>query len=114
VVAAAPLPQSFAPSSIRMPFMTNKKNHSYSELYRRLLLEVKPYGLHLLGILFVTLLSIPLSLLTPLSLKIAVDSVIGSHPLPTFVQEVLPTALAHSCDVILMFIIVSTIVIAAP
>src|SRR5687767_6915987 len=95
-----------------MPFMTNKTKHNYSALYRRLLLEVKPYGLHLLGILFVTLLSIPLSLLTPLPVKIAVDSIIGSHPLPTFVQEVLPTALAHSRDGILIFILVATIIIA--
>jgi len=92
--------------------MTNKTKHNYSALYRRLLLEVKPYGLHLLGILFVTLLSIPLSLLTPLPVKIAVDSIIGSHPLPTFVQEVLPTALAHSRDGILIFILVATIIIA--
>jgi ATP-binding cassette, subfamily B, bacterial len=92
--------------------MMNKKTHSHSELYRRLLLEVRPYGLHLLGILFVTLLSIPLSLLIPLPLKIAVDSVIGAHPLPPFVQEVLPNALARSSDGILIFIIVSTIVIA--
>jgi ATP-binding cassette, subfamily B, bacterial len=92
--------------------MTKKKKYSHSELYRRLLLEVRPYGLHLLGILFVTLMSIPLSLLTPLPLKIAVDSVIGSHPLPTFVQEVLSNALARSSDGILIFIIVSTIIIA--
>jgi ATP-binding cassette, subfamily B, bacterial len=90
----------------------DKKKYSNSELYRRLLLEVRPYCLHLGGILFVTLLSIPLSLLTPLPLKIAVDSVIGSHPLPTFVQGVLPNALARSSDGILIFIIVSTILIA--
>jgi ATP-binding cassette subfamily B protein len=92
--------------------MTDKKKHSNSELYRRLFFEVRPYRLHLLGIFFVTLLSIPLSLLTPLPLKIAVDSVIGSHPLPTFVQEVLPSILARSSDGILIFIIVSTIFIA--
>jgi ATP-binding cassette subfamily B protein len=92
--------------------MTDKKNHSNSELYRRLFFEVRPYRLHLLGIFFVTLLSIPLSLLTPLPLKIAVDSVIGSHPVPTFVQGVLPNALARSSDGILIFIIVSTILIA--
>jgi ATP-binding cassette subfamily B protein len=92
--------------------MTNKKKHSHSELYRRLFLEVRPYSLHLLGILFVTLLSIPFSLLTPLPLKIAVDSVIGSHPLPTFVQEVVPNDLARSSDGILIFIIVFTMVIA--
>ena len=60
----------------------------------------------------VTLLSTPLALLTPLPLKIAVDSVIGSHPVPTFVQTILPNALARSPDGILVFIIAFTIIIA--
>ena len=37
---------------------------------------------HLAGILALSLLAPPLALLTPLPLRIAVDSVIGSHPLP--------------------------------
>jgi ATP-binding cassette, subfamily B, bacterial len=92
--------------------MTDKKKHNRSRLYRRLFLEVRPYSLHLLGILFVTLLSIPLALLTPLPLKIAVDSVIGSRPLPAFVQEVLPDSFTRSSDAILIFVITLTILIA--
>src|SRR5207244_9442406 len=53
-------------------------------LYRRVLGHVRPYWLHLSGILLLSLLSPPLALLNPLPLKIAVDSVIGSHPLPRF------------------------------
>ena len=92
--------------------MTDKKKHNHSKLYRRLFFEIRPYFFHLGGILLVTLLSTPLALLTPLPLKIAVDSVIGSHPVPTFVQTILPNALAGSPDGILVFIIAFTIVIA--
>ena len=53
-------------------------------LYRRVLGLVRPYWLHLTGILLLSLLSRPLALLNPLPLKIAVDSVIGRHPLPHF------------------------------
>ena len=70
--------------------MTDKKKHNHSKLYRRLFFEIRPYFFHQRGILLVTLLSTPLALLTPLPLKIAVDSVIGSHPVPTFVQTILP------------------------
>jgi ATP-binding cassette, subfamily B, bacterial len=92
--------------------MTDKKKHSHSKLYRRLFFEIRPYCFHLAAILLVSLLSTPLALLTPLPLKIAVDSVIGSHPVPTFVQAILPSALAGSPDGILVFIIAFTIIIA--
>ena len=92
--------------------MMNKKKSSNSELYRRLFLEVRPYSLHLGGLLLVTLLSTPLSLLMPLPLKIAVDSVIGSHLLPPFLQAALPDALTSSSNAILVFVIVLTIGIA--
>jgi ATP-binding cassette subfamily B protein len=92
--------------------MINQKKICNSELYRRLFLEVRPYYRHLGGLLLVTLLSTPLSLLTPLPLKIAVDSVIGSHPLPPFLQAALPDAVTSSSNAILIFVIVLTIGIA--
>ncbi len=61
-------------------------------LYRRLLRQARPYWLHFGGILALSLLAPPLALLTPLPLKIAVDSVIGSHPLPGILGAMLPTA----------------------
>ncbi len=51
-------------------------------LYRRLIEQMRPYWPHLLGIVILSFLSIPVSLMTPIPLKIAVDSVIGSQPLP--------------------------------
>jgi ATP-binding cassette subfamily B protein len=59
-------------------------------LYRRLLGQVRPYRAHLAGIFLLNLLSIPLVLLTPLPLKLAVDQVLGARPLPGFLQALLP------------------------
>lgn len=59
-------------------------------LYRRLLSHARPYQLHIVGILLLGLLSTPLALLTPLPLKIAIDSVIGSEPIPGYLTMVLP------------------------
>src|SRR5206468_3958962 len=49
-------------------------------LFRRLLGQARPYWPHVGALFLLGLLASPLSLLTPLPLKIAVDSVIGSHP----------------------------------
>ena len=65
-------------------------------LYRRLLRIARPYWLHIIGLFVLTLLSIPLTLLNPLPLKIAVDSVIGSRPLPSFLEVLLPSAATGS------------------
>jgi len=65
-------------------------------LFRRLLVQARPWWLYLAGILLVSLLGPPLTLLTPLPLKIAVDSVIGSHPLPGVLGALLGPAAEHS------------------
>ena len=92
--------------------MTDKKKHNHSKLYRRLFFEIRPYFFHLAGILLITLISTPLALLTPLPLKIAVDSIMGSHPLPSLFQRMVPDALAHSSDAILIFVIILTVTVA--
>ncbi len=65
--------------------------------------EVRPYWGHFLGILLLGLLSPPLALLAPLPLKIAVDNVIHSHPLPRFLDAWLPEALKQSPQAVLLF-----------
>jgi ATP-binding cassette, subfamily B, bacterial len=71
---------------------------SYTDvvLLRRLLAQARPYWPHVGALFLLSLLASPLALLTPLPLKIAVDSVIGSHPLPTFVAPFVPEAITHS------------------
>ena len=50
---------------------------------------------HLLGICGLSLISLPLTLLYPLPLKIIVDSVLGSHPLPSWLVRVDPMLQPH-------------------
>jgi ATP-binding cassette subfamily B protein len=70
-------------------------------LYRRLLRQARPYARHLAGLFLLDLLASALVLLTPLPLKIAVDSVAGSHPLPGFLAW-LPDAVTGSGTAVLL------------
>jgi len=65
-------------------------------LYWQLLQQARPYWLNLSGIFLLSFLSAPFALLTPLPLKIAVDSVLGHDPLPRFLQAWLPAAVTQS------------------
>ncbi|PYJ08320.1 MAG: ABC transporter ATP-binding protein, partial [Verrucomicrobia bacterium] len=65
-------------------------------LHWRLWQHARPYWTHLGAMFLLSLLSPPLALLTPLPLKIAVDSVLGSRPLPKFLDVLLPAALPRS------------------
>jgi ATP-binding cassette subfamily B protein len=53
-------------------------------VYWRLLGLARPYWRHLAALLLLYLLAPSLKLLAPLPVKIAVDSVLGDHPLPAF------------------------------
>jgi ATP-binding cassette subfamily B protein len=61
------------------------------QLYRHLLREARPYWGQILLLAGVNLLRTPLALLTPVPLKIAVDSIAGSAPLPYLYTTVLPS-----------------------
>src|SRR5260370_8578083 len=60
-------------------------------LYSRLLRQARPYLPHIALIFLLDLFGTPLLLLTPIPIKIAVDNVIGSAPLPRFLGAVLPS-----------------------
>src|SRR6266852_4980689 len=72
-------------------------------LYRRLLRQVRPYWLHVAGLFLLSLLSSPLALLMPLPLKIAVDSGLGSHPLPRLIRPLWPTGVTLTPTSALIF-----------
>jgi ATP-binding cassette subfamily B protein len=57
---------------------------------KRLLKQVRPYAGLLSGILALELLSIPLALLVPVPLKLAVNSLTGSHYLPHWAHALFP------------------------
>jgi ATP-binding cassette subfamily B protein len=54
------------------------------------LVQCRSCWLHLAGITILSLLSLPLTLIYPLPLKLAVDSVLGQRPLPQFLQIIVP------------------------
>jgi ATP-binding cassette subfamily B protein len=61
-----------------------------SAIFRRLMLQARSYWGHIAGIFLIDLLAAPIALLVPVPLKVAVDSVIGSEPLPWPISAVVP------------------------
>jgi ATP-binding cassette subfamily B protein len=82
-------------------------------LYRRLLRQARPYWPHLGGLFLLSLLASPLALLTPLPLKIAVDSVVGSHrQIPGPLAALLPASVIRSHTAMLVVAAVLFVLIA--
>ena len=65
-------------------------------LYRRLLAEARPFWTHIAGLFALSLVTAPMALLTPLPLKIVVDSVLGSHALPGWLAWLFPPGLPRT------------------
>jgi ATP-binding cassette subfamily B protein len=82
-------------------------------LYRRLLRQARPYWPHLAALFGIGLLSSPIALLNPVPLKIVVDSVLGTRPLPGLLQSLLPTPVTQSAQAILVVAIVLLLGVAA-
>jgi ATP-binding cassette, subfamily B, bacterial len=81
-----------------------ERRYGNRTLFRRLLAQARPERWRLSALLAVELTATPIVLLTPVPLKIAVDSVIGSHPLPAVFDSLgFP---AHSKVAILVFAVV--------
>jgi len=69
--------------------MTKPRTSDFA-LYRRLVMQARPYWPHIAAFSLVSLLATPIALLMPWPLKIAVDSLLESRPLPGFYRYVLP------------------------
>jgi len=82
-------------------------------LYRRLLRQARPYWLHLAVLFGIGLLASPIALLNPVPLKIVVDSVLGSRPLPAWLATALPAAATRSPATLLAVAIGLLIAVAA-
>jgi ATP-binding cassette subfamily B protein len=78
------------------------KSHQKS-IWRRALYQVKPFHPQLVGIFVLDLLATPLGLLVPVPLKIAVDSVVGTTPLPAVLAAWVPNFVAGSKLNLLIF-----------
>jgi ATP-binding cassette subfamily B protein len=76
--------------------MKSPAKHRDFTLYRRLLRLAKPMWLPIAGYGLLSLMGSPLALLTPLPLKIAVDSGIGARPLPRVLGAFFPSPPSHT------------------
>jgi ATP-binding cassette subfamily B protein len=72
------------------------ERYSDIKIIRRLFSQARPYWAHVAGIFLIGLLATPLALLLPVPLKIAVDSVVGSDPLPAILAFLIPGSIAKS------------------
>ena len=72
-------------------------------ILRRLAREARPFRLHILAVFGLSILATPLALLTPVALKVAVDSVLGDHPLPSFLAAIVPAGVEASDQALLLF-----------
>jgi ATP-binding cassette subfamily B protein len=80
-------------------------------LFRRVLNQAKHFGPSLSTIFILDLLATPLALLVPVSLKIAVDSVVGTAPLPRILIPVVPEFIAGSKGSLLVFAVVMQVLV---
>lgn len=76
--------------------MTIRTLRSDLALSARVLRDTRRYWSNLAATCLISLLATPLALLSPLPLKIAVDSVIGSQPAPHFLAWVVPRPVLSS------------------
>ncbi|MEO5960901.1 MAG: ABC transporter ATP-binding protein [Opitutaceae bacterium] len=92
--------------------MITPRQHSDFVLYRRLLLEAKPFWANMAGLFVLSLLGTPLTLLNPLPLKLVVDSVLGSQALPGWFAAILPAGTQNSATLVVALIAGFLVVIA--
>lgn len=78
----------------------------------RIAYHCRGYSLHIFGVLLLDLIAIPLFLLTPLALKIGVDSVVNSKPLPSFLDPLVPDFMLRSDWWLLMVVACLQIAVA--
>ena len=83
-----------------------KPQRKYSDvsLYHRLWLQARAYWPHIGGLFLISFLSTPLTLLNPIPLKIVVDSVLGSRPLPLFLAKLLPAGAERTSSAALLLV----------
>src|SRR5882724_7657405 len=72
-------------------------------LLKRMMRQGRPFWPHVTGIFLLSLLSTPVALLTPMPLKIVIDSVVGSRPLPGMIHWLVPQAVQNSPSLLLVF-----------
>jgi ATP-binding cassette, subfamily B, bacterial len=75
---------------------------SAASTYRRVLTEARPFWPHIGGLFVLSAVGSGLTLLVPVPLKIAVDSVLGSSPVPGLLDSVMPAAFTATDSALLL------------
>jgi len=65
------------------------KNSTF-QLIKRIILQVRSFWPHIIGLFILSLLSTPIALLKPFALKLLIDSGFGSQPVPGFITIFFP------------------------
>lgn len=96
--SAPPAPAPAAVEAETQDSGEGKLIRSYTDaaLFKRIWSEASPYRLKIAALFLLELLGTPLLLLTPLPVKIGVDSVLHGRPLPGFIEPLMPAALTRS------------------
>src|SRR6266498_543659 len=84
---------------------------NHPRMARRILRQINPFWPQIALLLLVDLLATPILLLTPVPLKIAIDTVIDAHPLPGFVDAFLPASVVSSTIPLLVVVEVLQVLI---
>ena len=88
------------------------RQHSDFALYQRLLRESRAFWPHIGALFILSVLAAPLTLLTPLPLKVVVDSILGAQPLPGWLLAVLPDGVERTGMAALLAVAVFLVVLA--
>ncbi len=81
-------------------------------LLKRIVREARPSWPHIAATFLVSLVGVPLALLTPVPLKIVVDSVVGSRSVPGILDALLPAAATRSDSAVLAVAVVLFVLVA--
>jgi ATP-binding cassette subfamily B protein len=89
----------------------SKVNGQRQGRFREILAQVRAFAKPLAIILGLEMLSTPLSLLAPIAVKIAIDSVVGSKPIPHFLRAILPDGIVHTPAKLLIVVCVLQVLV---
>ena len=92
--------------------MHSERKQSDLRLYRRVLLEARRFWIHIAALFALGLLGTPLTLLGPLPLKLAVDSVLGPHELPAWLGWLLPAG-TDRADILVIAAVAALMILLA-
>src|SRR4051812_618755 len=102
------------PPSSKAPQMAISNSLPNRVIAKRILKEVKPFRLQIFCLFGLGLLGTPLTLLNPIPLKLAIDSVLGTKPLPAPLAAILPdgatrTSVVTIAAIALMYLLIALV-----